>query len=73
MENGKRAFSEEAGNWLKGTLVRAYTAQWEHFLELHARRGGGLPQGGPGKKRPVAPETAAVPPGEGTTPLLPDR
>ncbi len=36
MENG-RPLSEMTGNWLKGVLVRAYVAQRDHFLELHAR------------------------------------
>lgn len=43
MEHG-RPFSETAGNWLKGALVRAYTAQRDHFLELHARSGAAFPR-----------------------------
>lgn len=51
MEN--KPFSEAAGNWLKGALVRAYTAQRDHFLELYARKA-------PARSRPVNEEGDAI-------------
>ncbi len=69
MEND-RPFSEMAGNRLKGALVRAYTAQRDHFLELYARSGhsprsrpvdeGKTGQPGGARRRPAPTRTRSV-------------
>lgn len=58
MENGE-TLSGTAGNWLKGALVRAYTAQRDHFLELHARKE--LSRGRPADKEGDADRRASRP------------
>ncbi|MGB9722374.1 MAG: hypothetical protein ACP5OO_05080 [Chloroflexia bacterium] len=57
MQNDKRSSEERTGHWLKGTWVRFYTAQRDHFLELHARREEAVRRSRPKRPAQEEPET----------------